>query len=261
MKIGKSGPALSALCHAEADRIEIRGRDLTGDIMGHETFSGYFHFLLTGETPSDDQRYFLDLLLVAIAEHGLTPTAIAARMTYEADPDSLQAALAAGILGCGTVILGTSDLCGRLLVMTQSRIDAGASIDEAALSMATEIQRRGDRLPGFGHPIHRPEDPRVTRIFALADQRGVSGPYIALARAFTPAVEKAWRRPLPMNVSMAIAACLLDLDFPAAMIKAIPLLARTAGLLAHLKEEGERPIGFQMAGIAEEAIGYDGGED
>ena len=156
---------------------------------------------------------------------------------------------------------GTADLCGRLLVMTQARVEAGATVEEAAVSMATEVHRRGDKVPGFGHPIHRPTDPRVTRIFALADERNVSGRHIALARAFEPAVQTVWGKALPMNVSMAIAACLLDLDFPPKMIKAIPLLARTAGLLAHLGEEAERPIGFLMAGAAEGAITYDGGDD
>jgi citrate synthase len=259
--IGKAGPAKSALCHAEPDRIEIRGRDLVNDLMGKQSFTAFFFFLMTGHEATEKQRYFLDLLLIAIAEHGLTPTAIASRMTYDADPASLQAALAAGILGCGTVILGTSELCGTLLVEARSRVDAGGSPNEVVAAIAADIHRRGDKLPGFGHPIHRPVDPRTERIFALADSEGVSGRYIDLARRFQPAAANVWGRALPMNVSMAIAACLLDLDFPATMIKAIPLLARTAGLLAHLAEEQERPIGFLMASAAEAAIDYDGGKE
>ena len=113
-------------------------------------------------------------------------------------------------------------------------------------------------MPGFGHPLHKPVDPRAERILELADARKVAGRHLDLARRFAPAVAKAWGRALPMNVSMPIAAVLLDLDFPAAMIKAIPILARTAGLLAHLAEEQERPIGFLMAAKGEEAIRYDG---
>lgn len=261
MLIGKAGVAKSALCHAEADRIEIRGRDLVADLMGKQSFTEFFFFLMTGHEASAKQRFFLDVLLIAIAEHGLTPTAIASRMTYDADPQSLQAALAAGILGCGTVILGTSELCGKLLVDAQKRVDAGAAPDEVAEALAREVHGRGDKLPGFGHPIHRPLDPRTERIFALADTEGVSGRHVDLARRLAPAAAKVWGRQLPMNVSMTIAACLLDLDFPATMIKAIPLLARTAGLLAHLAEEQERPIGFLMASAAEAAIDYDGGKD
>ena len=262
MLIGKPGEGKSALCRADADRILIRGRDLTRDLMGRQTFTEFFFFLMTGKEASETQRFFLDLLLVAIAEHGLTPTAIAARMTYDADPESLQGALAAGILGCGTVILGTSQLCGDLLVDVAKRIDdGGGDADAVVTEVAAEVRARGGKLPGFGHPVHRPVDPRTEKIFELADKEGVSGRYIDLARRFAPAVAAAWGRPLPMNVSMPIAAVLLDLDFPATMIKAIPLLARTGGLLAHLAEEQQRPIGFLMASHGEEAIAYDGGGD
>ena len=260
MLIGKPGPAKSALCHAEPDRIEIRGRDLARDLMGSLTFTDYFFLLMTGKDASEEQRYFLDLLLIAIAEHGLTPTAIASRMTYDAAPDSLQGALAAGILGCGTVILGTAELCGIVLIAADKRIAGGEDSEAVVNAIAADIRARGEKMPGFGHPIHRPVDPRAERIFALAEARGVSGRFMALARRFQPAVARAWGRELPMNVSMPIAACLLDLDFPETMIKAIPLLARTAGLLAHIAEESNRPIGFLMASKAEDAIAYDGGD-
>ena len=125
--------------------------------------------------------------------------------------------------------------------------------------MVAAIRRDGGKVPGFGHPLHKPVDPRAERILALADARGVAGPHCRLARATAPAVAEAWGKPLTLNVSMAIAAVLLDLGFPPAMLKAIPILARTASLLAHLAEEQERPIGFLMAAHAEEAIAYDGG--
>lgn len=260
MLIGKPGEASSALCTAEAERILIRGRDLARDLMGRQTFTEFFFFLMTGKEPTGKQRFFLDLLLVAIAEHGLTPSAIAARMTYDADPQSIQGALAAGILGCGTVILGTAQLCGDVLVEAARRVAAGEAPDAVAKAMASEVHRRGGKMPGFGHPVHRPVDPRAERILALADSEGVSGRHVDLARRFKPAVDTVWGKSLTMNVSMPIAAVLLDLDFPATMIKAIPLLARTGGLLAHLAEEQVRPIGFLMASHAEEAISYDGGE-
>jgi citrate synthase len=259
MLIGKPGPAKTQICRAQADRIEVRGRDLTSDLMGRLSFTEYFYLLMTGREPNADQRYFLDLLLVAIAEHGLTPTAIAARMTYDAAPDSLQAAVAAGILGCGTVVLGTSELCGAVLLDAQKRVKKGVDAKTAVEAIAGEIRARGEKMPGFGHPIHHPVDPRAERILSLAAERGVGGPHVELARLFVPAVAAAWGRPLPMNVSMPIAACLLDLDFPASMIKAIPILARTAGLLAHLSEEQHWPIGFLMASHGEAAISYEDG--
>jgi citrate synthase len=217
--------------------------------MGRLSFTEYFHLLLTGEEPTQEQRFFLDLLLVAIAEHGMMPTNVAARMTLAADPDSLQGAVAAGILGCGPVILGTAEACARLL-------ERGREHDPAEL--AGEIRAAGEKLPGFGHPVHKPLDPRAERILELADEHGVSGDYVALARAFRDAAAEAWGRPLTMNVSMPIAAVMLDLGFPVATVKAVPILARTAGLLAHLAEERERPLGFLMAGAAEDAIRYAG---
>jgi citrate synthase len=249
---------VSHISQAYPDRVEVRGRDLTGDLMGRLSFTAYFHLLLTGDEPTDDQRYFLDLLLVAIAEHGMMPTNVAARMTLSADPDSLQGAVAAGILGCGPVLLGTAAECARLLEeMAAAGDDAGA----VAAETARAAQAAGERLPGFGHPVHRPVDPRAERILELADARGVSGAHVALARSLREAAAEAWGKPLTMNVSMPIAAVMLDLGFPSSTVKAIPILARTAGLLAHLAEEREEPLGFLMAERAEEAIEYEPRKD
>jgi citrate synthase len=231
---------VSRIAQAYPDRVEVRGRDLTGDLMGRLTFTEYFHLLLTGEEPTEEQRFFLDLLLVSIAEHGMMPANVAARMTLAADPGSLHGAVAAGILGAGPVVLGTAEECARLLS------EGG---DPA------EIVRRhreaGAKLPGFGHPIHTPVDPRAERILQLADERGVSGPSVALARAIGDELG------LVMNVSMPIAAVMLDLGFRPEAVKAVPILARTASLLAHVVEERERPIGFDLARAAEETVEYE----
>jgi citrate synthase len=112
-------------------------------------------------------------------------------------------------------------------------------------------------VPGFGHPVHRPLDPRAERILELADSRGVSGPHVALARLLREAAAEAWGRPLTMNVSMPIAAVMLDLGFSSAAVAAVPVLARTAGLLAHLEEERQHPLGLVMAAKAEEAVEYE----
>ena len=234
------------ISQAYPDRVEVRGRDLTGDLMGRLSFTEYFHLLLTGEEPTEEQRFFLDLLLVAIAEHGMMPTNVAARMTLAADPDSLQGAVAAGILGAGPVVLGTSDECARLLESS-----------EEPIAIARELHEAGGKVPGFGHPVHKEVDPRADRILALADERGVSGRHVERARALRDAVEEVWGKPLPMNVSMPIAAVLLDLGYPASTVKAVPILARTASLLAHLAEEQEEPLGLALAKKAEEAVEYE----
>ena len=234
------------IAKASAERVEVRGRDLVGDVMGRLTFTEYFHLLLTGDEPSERQRFFLDLVLVAIAEHGLMPSNVAARMTLAADPAALQGAVAAGLLGAGPVILGTSGECARLL-----------ESDEEPLELARGIHEAGGKVPGFGHPIHRPVDPRAERILALADEHGVSGRNVARARALRDAVAELWDKPLPLNVAMAIAAVLLDLGYTADAVRAVPILARTAGLLAHLAEERELPIGLHLGRVAEDAVEYE----
>ncbi len=253
MLIGKAGNAITSISTADASSLTVRGRDLCGDLMGRLSFTEYFHLLVTGREATETQRFFLDLLLVAIAEHGLVPTNQVARMTYAAEPAALQAAVAAGILGCGSVLLGTAELCGRFLIQARARIAGGADLDD----LVAEIRDEGGKVPGFGHPLHKPVDPRAQRILALAEEKGAAGPHVALARVAEAVVPRVWGRPLPMNVSMPIAAVLLDLDFPPAILKGIPILARTASLLAHLAEENVRPIGFLMAAAAEEAIAYD----
>src|SRR5260370_17769346 len=115
MLIGKRGAAATAIAAVLSDRVTVRGRDLAGDLMGRTSFTEFLFLLATGRAPTEEQRFFLDLSLVAIAEHGLTPSVQAARMTYAADPAALQGAVAAGVLGCGTVILGAADLCRRLV--------------------------------------------------------------------------------------------------------------------------------------------------
>ena len=244
------------MSQAYPDRVEVRGLDLTGDLMGRLSFTDYFHLLLTGREATDDQRFFLDLLLVSIAEHGMMPTNVAARMTLAADPESLQGAVAAGILGAGPVVLGTSEECARLLEGALKKVASGAEPAAVAAEIARAIREAGGKVPGFGHPVHRPTDPRAERILELADERGVSGAYVHLSRCLRDAVAQEWGKPLTMNVSLPIAAVMLDLGYSTTHVKAVPILARTAGLLGHLAEEQENPIGFLLASKAEEAVVY-----
>jgi citrate synthase len=236
---------LTRISRVEPDRVEVRGRDLTRELIGSRTFTEYFHLLLTGREPTVDELYFLDALLVAIAEHGMMPSNVAARMTLAADPGSLHGAVAAGILGAGPVLLGTSEACALVL---EEAVRAG----EEPSQLVARLRAAGERVPGFGHPVHRSVDPRAERILELSDARAVSGAHVEYARRLQDQLA-----PLPLNVAMAIAGVLLDLGFTAAVAKAIPILARTAGLLAHLAEERDHPIGFLLARAAERAA--DGG--
>jgi len=253
VQIGKAGRAATAISTADPDSITVRGYDLATELMGKISFSDYFFLLTAGRMPTENQRFFMDLLLVAIAEHGLVPTNQVARMTYAADPDFLQGAVAAGLLGCGKVILGTTEIAGAFIADARERVEAG----ETAEGIVIGMRDSGERLPGFGHPLHKPVDPRAERILDLAEEKGAAGVHVALARDIGRAVAAHWPKPLPMNVSFAIPAVLLDLDFPASILKGIPILARTASLLAHLAEESETPIGFTLAHHAEQAIAFE----
>jgi citrate synthase len=182
-------------------------------------------------------------------------------MTLAADPESLHGAVAAGILGAGPVILGAAETCAQVLAGAQARVVADEEPAVVAADVVRTMHSSGERIPGFGHPLHRPLDPRAERILELADARGVSGPHVLLARCLRDAVAEVSRKPLPMNVSMPIAAVLLDLGFAPSAVKVVPVLARTAGLLAHLVEEQGQPVGFLMAAKAEESVAYERGPE
>jgi citrate synthase len=259
VQIGKPGSGQTAIASPRPDRVVVRGHDLVGELIGSLSFSEFFFLLTCGRRPTADQAALLDACLVALAEHGLTPTVVAARMTLAADPAALQGAVAAGILGCGTVVLGTAALAYRAIEEIAAEAKGGDPA-EAARRFATACRAGRRPLPGFGHPLHKPLDPRADRLIALARTRAVAGQGVAIAEAMVPIAAEVWGRPLPMNVSMAIAAVLHDAGVPFALVRGLPIVARAAGLVAHLAEEAENPIGFRMAAEAEAAIDYSGPE-
>lgn len=254
MRIGKQDAPYSAICTSDAHAITVRGRDLCGEIIGQLDFTTYFWLLVTGSEPNPEQRFFANAVLTAIAEHGLVPSVVAARMTYAAAPEAFHGAVAAGLLGCGSVVLGSAEVAGRFYA---ELVDQQGP---AAMRAADGIRRlRSEKraIPGFGHPQHSEGDPRALLLLKLAEERGVAGDHIAMLYAIRDALPAALGRSLPINVNGAIPAVMLDVGFPLAALKGISLLARTASLIAHLNEEHDRPIGFIMSGAAAQAIRYD----
>ena len=258
MKIGAQQHRTTAISTANAATIVVRGRDLVGELMGKISFTEHFWLLLTGTLPNDRQRLMLDATLVAIAEHGLVPSVQVSRMTLAAAPEALQGAVAAGILGCGSVVLGSAEAAGRFFAEIARQADAGTPLDEsvAAVTRAYRAARRA--IPGYGHPLHKEADPRATKLIDIANHAGCAGRHVAIAHLTEQLLPKLVGKPLAMNVSGAIPAVLLDVGYPLAALKGIPILARAASLVAHLLEEQERPIGFVLSHAAEAAIGYDG---
>ncbi len=261
MRIGKQNQPFTAIATSDADTITIRGRDLCGDLIGKVGFTDYFYFLVTGAMPTDDQRFFTDAVLVAIAEHGLVPSVQAARMTLAAAPEAWQGAMAAGLLGVGSVVAGSSEAAGKFLVeLLEEAKTSGVSHEEAAKAGLKRLVAAKQKVPGLGHPQHATGDPRANVLLSLADARGVSGDHIGMLRLLEKHALAITGRKLPINVSGAIPAVMLDVGWPVEAMKGLPLLARTAGLVAHLYEEAQRSIGFIMSNHADQAIAYDGVE-
>ena len=259
MRIGKQDAPYSAICTSDADSITVRGRDLVGDVIGKMDFTSYFWLLVTGQEPNEDQAFFANAILCALAEHGLVPSVVAARMTYAAAPEALQGAVAAGLLGCGSVVLGSAEIAGKFYAecVADAR-ESGDGFEAVARRNIERWRTHTKAVPGFGHPQHSGGDPRAGRLLEMADDRGVSGKHVAMMRALKAALPETIGRDLPINVNAAIPSILLDLGFPLAALKGIGLLCRIASLVAHCTEEAERPIGFIMSGAAAAAIEYDG---
>lgn len=259
MKIGPGSDPRSAIAASNADAIVVRGFDLCADLIGAVSLTEHFFLLVTGRKPSDGQRRILDATLVAIAEHGLVPSVQASRMTFAAAPEAFQGAVAAGILGCGSVILGSSEAAGRFLVEVLAEAGTDdAALDAAARAVIGRYRAAKRAIPGYGHPLHKRRDPRVDRLLQVAEEVGTTGRHVRAAAAVERVLPAAIGKALAMNVSGAIPAVLLDAGFPVHGLKGVPILARTASLVAHLVEEQLRPIGFLLSEHAEKAIGYDG---
>jgi citrate synthase len=254
VKIGKQKDPTSSISTANSEMIVVRGFDLCKDLIGSVSITEHFWLLVAGKRATPAQARVLDSCLVAIAEHGLVPSVQAARMTFAAGPEAMQGAVAAGILGCGSVILGSAENAGKFLTKINER-GGGA---EAAKAVAQEYRTAKIPFPGYGHPLHTDEDPRAGRLIAVATEAGLAGSYVTAARAAEAAIREIMGRPLVLNVSGAIPAVLLDAGFPLGGLKGVPILARAASLIAHLVEEQTRPIGFLLSEAAEGSITYDG---
>jgi len=257
LKIGPQAERSSAISASNAETIVVRGRDLCSELIGTISFTDHVWLLIAGQLPNAAQRRVLDATLVAIAEHGLVPSVAVSRMTLAAAPEALQGAVAAGILGCGSVILGSAESAARLFADIVVR-KGSEGPEAAARAVLAELRTARKPVPGYGHPLHKRQDPRVARLLAVTTEAGVAGKHIEVAALVERLVPEIWNRPLAMNVSGAIAAVLLDAGYPLLAVKGVPMLARTAGLIAHLTEEQQRPIGFVIADQGAGAIDYDG---
>jgi citrate synthase len=258
MKIGKETVPKTAISTSNAETIIVRGKDLSLDLIGKVSFTDYFHLLVTGKPATPAATTTLNATLVAIAEHGLVPSVQASRMTLAASPDALQGAVAAGVLGCGSVILGASETAGRLFIEVQERARRNDDLNVAAKEVVAEYRAQKRAIPGYGHPLHKERDARVNALFQVARDEQIDLTYVHIAEAIERAIPEVVGKDLMLNVSAAIPAVLLGIGFPLRALKGVPILARTAGLIAHLTEELEQPIGFALSYQATRELEYNG---
>jgi citrate synthase len=243
---------ITNLCLTETDKITVRGHDLTSELMGVRTFTETFWLLIAGKLPTSQQTRLVDAVLIALMEHGFTPQAIAARMIAYCEPEAAQAAIAAGLLGIGSRFGGAMSLTATLLTEIINSDDKGS----AAREIIARYRKVKSNIPGFGHPQHRPDDPRSLRLFEIARESGLTGKHVDAIQMLSGEIDQAFGRHLTINTTGAIAAVLGDLGVPDEIMRGFAVVSRSAGLVAHLKEENEQHTAAYFYECAQRGIRY-----
>jgi citrate synthase len=257
----------TSLGTSTADEIRLLGQNLTADLMGKVGFGELAFWLVTLRRPTPSETRVFEAVLVALADHGFTPTAIAARLTYLSAPDSLQGALAAGLLGGGSRFLGVTEDCGRYLHEVLEAQEGplptdDAGWDEVARSAVSATRAAGTFVPGLGHPVHKVQDPRTPVLIGIAEEEGLRGPHLRLFEAIGRVHEEVLGRRLPLNGAGVCGAALADLGLPVELLRGFALLARAAGLLGQIAEERRRPIGMDAyLAVDRNAVYVEPGDD
>ena len=235
------------------DQINVRGHDLANEILGHMTLADYSFLQLTGRVASAEEGRVYNAILMTLVEHGLTPSALAARLTYIGAPEALQAAVAAGLCGLGSVFVGSTETSAKMLTdaVPLDEPDAG-DLGEHAEFIVSEFISRGEILPGIGHPLHKPVDPRAPRLFEIARESGFSGHYVELMQKVSVEAERQTGKKLPVNATGAIGALSSELGFAWPVIRGFGVMARAVGLVGHILEEAKMPLAKEVWQRAEE---------
>jgi citrate synthase len=238
--------------------ITVRDRDLADEIMGELSFGGSVYLLWTGEVPTEGQARTVDAMLSSLMVHGRTPHALASRLTALSAPESLQGAVASGLLGVGSQFVGSMQEAAA--VLQELAGEPGDEREAAVAAVVAEYRERGDPFPGIGHPFHEPVDPRAERLFEVAEEEGIAGVHIDLVREVQAGFEEATGLDLPVNVTGAIAAVASDMDLSPEAARGLAVVSRAAGLVAAVIEEQSRPVAMDVWDYAEEQTEYVGEE-
>jgi len=238
---------------SNATSIRFRGHDLVEELIGKHSFTEIFYLLTCGRLPNATETRVLDACLVTLMDHGWTPTSLITRLAYDSAPSQVQVGIAAGLLAVGDVFAGTMDGCAKLLAEGVGKDDKAAWCKEVAQAHRTLKKP----MPGFGHPFHKPDDPRPPRLFRVAEEAGVEGRYIALLRQLSAAVDEVYGRHLTINATGALAALLLEIGMPLAIMRGVSVVSRSAGLAAHIAEEQKNPTARAIWAMVDEQIPYE----
>lgn len=239
-------PIRSDMAWSTANRIVVRGKDLPSEILGHFNLGDMGFLELTGRAPSARESTLFNAMVVTLVEHGLTPSAIAARMTYFGAPEAMQAAVAAGLCGLGSVFVGSTEACARMLSEALPDPKRDADLDALAREIVDAHRARRAIVPGIGHPIHKPVDPRVPRLFEIARECGFYGPYCRLIECVQQTAEQPAGKSLPLNATGALGALTCEMGFDWRICRGIGVMARAVGLVGHLLEEVRAPISAEI---------------
>ena len=237
---------VSGMGRSTPDRIWVQGRDLCRDLLGKVSLSDMAWLEITGREPTPGESKVFDALLVVLVEHGMTPMAIATRLTYLGAPESLQAAVAAGLCGMGTTFAGTAEGAAKLLQEALRDAPVEADLAEIARGIVAERFARKAAVPGIGHPLHKPVDPRAPVLFALAEEHGIAGRHVALMQEVSRAAEASSGKSLPVNATGALGAIASDMGLDWRLCRGLAVIGRAVGLVGHIAEELRQPIAREV---------------
>jgi citrate synthase len=248
---------VSSMGRAELDRIFVRDYDLNKDLLGKISFAQMLYLMLEGQLPSAEQARMIDAMLIVLVDHGMTTGAAAARMTFHSAPEAIQGAVAAAILGAGSVHLGSSEHCAKMLNDALPKDSKETDLDAIALKTVEKRLANNLLIPGIGHGIHTRGDPRAERLFEIAQETKVHGRYCELLKKIGKIADEKVGKHLPVNVTGAIAAISLDMGIHWQMSKSFAILGRALGGLAHVGEEIRRPIARGLSNMIRDNLQYE----
>lgn len=254
--MSNKSPLRSDIAWSTAEAIGVHGYDLCNDLMGEVNFGDMAFLEVTGRLPDANESRLFNALLVTLVEHGIVPSTLAARMTYAGAPEAMQAAVAAGLLGLGSVFVGSTEGAARMLAAALPKDTKDekleASLPELAQAIVQDHREQKKIVPGLGHPIHKPVDPRTLRLFAIAQQTGFHGRYVELMQCVAEAAGAAYGKPLPVNATGAIGALCCEMGLSWKVSSGLGVMARAVGLVGHVLEEAKQPMAMELWHRAEE---------